>query len=38
MAATIYHLLGVPADTVIYDSVRRPNSLVIGQEIDGLLA
>lgn len=38
MAATIYHLLGVPADTIIYDQVRRPNSLVIGQKIEGLLA
>jgi uncharacterized protein (DUF1501 family) len=38
MAATIYHLLGVPAETIIYDQLRRPNSLVIGQKIDGLLA
>ena len=38
MAATIYHLLGVPPDTMIYDQIQRPNSLVIGQKIDGLLA
>lgn len=38
VAATIYHLLGVPADTVVYDQASRPHSLVIGQKIDGLLA
>jgi uncharacterized protein (DUF1501 family) len=38
MAATIYHLLGVPADTIIYDQTNRPHALVIGQKIDGLLA
>jgi uncharacterized protein (DUF1501 family) len=38
MAATIYHLLGVPTDTILYDTVRRPSSLVIGQKIEGLLA
>ncbi|HJZ56724.1 MAG TPA: DUF1501 domain-containing protein, partial [Gemmataceae bacterium] len=37
MAATIYHLLGVPADTVLYDQASRPHRLVIGQKIDGLL-
>lgn len=37
MAATIYHLLGVPSDTIVYDQLHRPNSLVIGQKIDGLL-
>lgn len=37
MAATIYHLLGVPADTIIHDQTSRPNQLVIGQKIDGLL-
>jgi hypothetical protein len=38
LAATVYHLLGVPADTVIYDQSNRPHTLVIGQKIDGLLA
>jgi uncharacterized protein (DUF1501 family) len=37
MAATIYHLLGVPADTWIHDQTGRPIQLVIGQKIDGLL-
>jgi hypothetical protein len=38
MAATIYHLLGVPADTVVYDQTSRPHALVIGQKIDALLS
>ena len=38
MAATIYHLLGVAADTRIHDQTARPTQLVIGQKIDGLLA
>jgi hypothetical protein len=38
MAATIYHLLGVPADTIIHDQTNRPHALVIGEKIDGLLA
>jgi hypothetical protein len=38
MAATIYHLLGVPPDTIVHDQVGRAYSLVIGQKIDGLLA
>jgi len=38
LAATIYHLLGVPADTTIYDQANRPYHLVVGQKIDGLLA
>src|SRR5262249_4465152 len=37
VAATIYHLLGVPADTVMHDQASRPHRLVIGQTIDGLL-
>jgi uncharacterized protein (DUF1501 family) len=37
VAATIYHLLGVPADTVVQDQASRPHQLVIGQKIDGLL-
>jgi uncharacterized protein (DUF1501 family) len=38
LAATVYHLLGVPADTVIHDQTGRPHALVIGQPIRGLLA
>jgi len=38
LAATIYHLLGVPADTMIYDQTSRPHPLVIGHKIDGLLS
>ncbi len=37
IAARLYHLLGMPANTIIHDPLRRPNSLVIGQQIDGLL-
>jgi len=36
--ATLYHLLGVPADTTLYDSENRPHRLVIGQPIAGILA
>jgi uncharacterized protein (DUF1501 family) len=38
LAATVYHLLGVPADTQVYDQSRRPHGLIAGQKIDGLLA
>jgi Protein of unknown function (DUF1501) len=38
LAATVYHLLGVPADTVIHDQTHRPHALVVGNPIDGLLA
>jgi uncharacterized protein (DUF1501 family) len=38
LAATVYHLLGVPADTVIYDQTRRPHPLMAGKPIHGLLA
>jgi hypothetical protein len=37
LAATVYHLLGVPADTLVYDQTNRPHALVVGQKIDGLL-
>ncbi|HJZ90405.1 MAG TPA: DUF1501 domain-containing protein, partial [Gemmataceae bacterium] len=37
VAATIYHLLGVPPDTVVHDQAGRPHALVIGRTIDGLL-
>jgi hypothetical protein len=38
LAATVYHLLGVPAETVIRDQTNRPHALVIGRKIDGLLS
>jgi hypothetical protein len=38
LAATVYHLLGVPTDTTIYDQTHRPHTLVVGQKIDELLA
>jgi uncharacterized protein (DUF1501 family) len=37
LAATVYHLLGVPADTLLHDQTARPHRLVIGRKIDGLL-
>jgi uncharacterized protein (DUF1501 family) len=37
LAATVYHLLGVPSETMIYDQTNRPHHLIIGQRIDGLL-
>ncbi len=37
-AATIYHLLGIPAETILYDQDQRPHQLVIGQRIEPLLA
>jgi uncharacterized protein (DUF1501 family) len=37
LAATVYHLLGVPADTLVHDQLGRPHTLVTGQKIDGLL-
>jgi hypothetical protein len=38
LAATVYHLLGVPPMTTVYDQTHRPHALVIGQKIDGILA
>ena len=38
MAATLYHLLGVSADSRILDALGRPHSLVIGNKIDEILA
>src|SRR5262245_58923945 len=37
LAATVYHLLGVPADTIVHDQTNRPHSLVAGRKIDGLM-
>lgn len=36
--ATLYHLLGVPAETTLYDNENRPHRLVIGKPIEGILA
>lgn len=38
LAATIYHLLGVPSDTMLHDVVGRPHSLIVGRPIAGILA
>jgi hypothetical protein len=38
LVATVYHLLGVPADTTVHDQTSRPHHLIIGEKIDGLLA
>jgi uncharacterized protein (DUF1501 family) len=38
LIATVYHLLGMPAETQIYDQTNRPHALVIGEKIDGLLS
>jgi uncharacterized protein (DUF1501 family) len=38
LAATVYHLLGVPADTQVRDQAGRPHALVVGETIDALLA
>jgi hypothetical protein len=37
LAATVYHLLGIPPDTIIHDQSHRPHALVIGKKIAGLL-
>ena len=37
MAATIYHLMGIPADTTLYDQERRPHRLVVGKPIEAIL-
>ena len=36
-AATLYHLLGVDPETVLYDSIDRPHWLVLGKPIAGIL-
>ena len=38
LAATVYFLLGVADDTIVYDQLKRPHSVVVGQKIDALLA
>src|SRR5207302_936124 len=37
LAATVYHLLGVPDETLVHDQTNRPHTLVIGRPIQGLL-
>jgi hypothetical protein len=37
LVATVYHLLGIPPDTVIHDQLQRPYDLVQGRKIDALL-
>jgi hypothetical protein len=37
VAATVYHLLGVPRDTLIYDQLNRPQHVVIGEKINALI-
>jgi hypothetical protein len=36
--ATLYHLLGVPAEVQIRDAAARPHNVVIGKPIEGILA
>jgi hypothetical protein len=38
LVATVYHLLGVPADTVVHDPLGRPYALVNGGKVAGLLS
>jgi hypothetical protein len=38
LAATVYHLLGVSADTLLHDQTSRPHALVVGKRIEALLA
>jgi uncharacterized protein (DUF1501 family) len=38
VAATIYHLLGVPSDTVLHDRLGRPQQLILGHPIDEILS
>jgi hypothetical protein len=37
LVATVYHLLGVPPDTIVRDQLQRPYDLVQGRKIDALL-
>ncbi len=37
LIATVYHLLGVAEETTIYDQIRRPHNLIIGNKIDQIL-
>lgn len=35
--ATLYHLLGIPPDTVIHDNTGRPHQVILGRPIEGIL-
>ncbi len=37
-AATLYYLMGIDEETVLFDRLERPQKLVIGKKIDGVLA
>lgn len=37
LIATVYHLLGIPADTIVQDQLKRPHPLLVGRKIDALL-
>lgn len=37
-AATLYHLLGISSNVVLYDGLGRPRQLVVGKPIEGILA
>ena len=37
MAATIYHLLGIDPDTLVYDQLNRGHQLIIGRPIEAIL-
>jgi hypothetical protein len=36
-AATLYHLLGIPSNTVLHDRTNRPHQLVLGQPVHEIL-
>ncbi len=38
LAATIYHLMGIPPETIVHDMVGRPQSVIVGKPIVGILA
>jgi hypothetical protein len=38
LIATVYHLLGVPPESQLYDQGGRPHALLAGKPIDGLLS
>jgi hypothetical protein len=38
LAATVYHLLGIPTHTTVHDAANRPYALIVGQKIDGLVS
>jgi hypothetical protein len=37
VAATIYHLLGIDSETMIYDKLERPHRLIAGKPIEAIL-